>query len=452
MLLTTLVSLLSLTSLVAASPVAQAAAPAAAVEKRGFSFSAPHYSLYINDLISYDAWPLADKIKPYNRVLLAFWESKGAQAAPASWQGFTDAQRAAIVQNYHDNGIAIMVSAFSDDDHIVSNKADPVATAQAIGAWVKKYNVDGVDIDYEDFAPLQNDQANALSWLTSFHNELANQLPLSQYAISSTPSAWMYGSSFGGVNSVYCKLQGAVGSKISWYNFQLYNGQPGAWNTCENTYWNSANPAFLSVNQISQACGIPLSQITIGKLWSQSDSATAGSADELPNPTDFATCLNQFKAQSNYPLTGIMVWAAHMNDWSGAINYLSNTLAALSAGTSSAAPSSSSSAVPSPSSNSSSTAPAANSSSSTSASGSASAPGASQSGAASGSAGAAGASGAAGAGAAAGASGTGAHAAGASGSAAGAAAASGKPSGASPIAAASGLTLVIATVACILLF
>lgn len=34
-------------------------------------------------------------------------------------------------------------------DHIVSNKADPVATAQAIGAWVKKYNVDGVDIDYE---------------------------------------------------------------------------------------------------------------------------------------------------------------------------------------------------------------------------------------------------------------------------------------------------------------
>lgn len=48
MLLTTLVSLLSLTSLVAASPLAPAAAVPAAVEKRGFSFSAPHYSLYIN--------------------------------------------------------------------------------------------------------------------------------------------------------------------------------------------------------------------------------------------------------------------------------------------------------------------------------------------------------------------------------------------------------------------
>ncbi|KAL1411798.1 hypothetical protein Q8F55_002765 [Vanrija albida] len=426
MLLTTLVSLLSLSSLVVASPVAPAAAP----EKRGFPFSAPHYSLYINDIIPYDSWPLADKIKPYNRVLLAFWESKGAQAAPVSWEGFTDAQRQAILTNYHDNGIALMVSAFSDDDHIVSNKADPVATAQSIGAWVKKYNVDGVDIDYEDFKPLQEDPAGSLAWLTAFHNELATQLPLSDYAISSTPSAWMYGSAFGGIDSVYCKLHAAVGSKISWYALQLYNGQPGAWNTCENTYWNSAKPDFLSVNQISQNCGIPLSQITIGKLWSQADSATAGSADELPTPVEFATCLNQFKANNNYPLTGIMVWAAHLDNWvsaapldkahtqGGAINFLSDTLSALSS------------------------APVANSS--TSASGSASASGASASGGASGAAGAA--SGAAG-------SASGTKAAGASGSNASAAAASGKPtSGASPVTAAGGLTLVLATVACILLF
>lgn len=86
-----------------------------------------------------------------------------------------------------------------------------------------------------DFTPLQSDQANALDWLTKFHNELSTQLP--GYAVSSTPTAWMYGSAFGSANSVYCKLAPAVGDKISWYNMQLYNGHPGTWNTCEVSHY-----------------------------------------------------------------------------------------------------------------------------------------------------------------------------------------------------------------------
>ncbi len=55
-----------------------------------------------------------------------------------------------------------MVSAFGDAgkfqlkadrkltaDKVISTKTDPVGTAQAIAAWVKKYAVDGVDIDLE---------------------------------------------------------------------------------------------------------------------------------------------------------------------------------------------------------------------------------------------------------------------------------------------------------------
>lgn len=84
-----------------------------------------------------------------------------------------------------------------------------------------------------DFTALQNDKANALDWLTKFHTELRNQLPSGQYAISSTPTAWVYGASFGGADSVYCKLHAAVGNTISWYNMQFYNGEPNTWDTCE---------------------------------------------------------------------------------------------------------------------------------------------------------------------------------------------------------------------------
>lgn len=117
MLLPTLATLLSFT----------ASAAAAALEKRGFAFNAPHYSLYLNgasspphwhsrlpggcshlpslrpamgaeiksctgaatpcppsanatDEFSYDSWPGPDKIQPYNRVLMAFWQTNGAQA------------------------------------------------------------------------------------------------------------------------------------------------------------------------------------------------------------------------------------------------------------------------------------------------------------------------------------------------------------------------------------
>jgi hypothetical protein len=85
-----------------------------------------------------------------------------------------------------------------------------------------------------DFTPLQNDRDYSLDWLTKFHNELATQLPGAP--ISSTPTAWMYGAAFGSQDSVYCKLHAAVGEKISWYQLQLYNGQKGAWNTCEVRY------------------------------------------------------------------------------------------------------------------------------------------------------------------------------------------------------------------------
>lgn len=42
-----------------------------------------------------------------------------------------------------------MISAFGSTDVPTSTGADPIATANTIAAWVKEFDMDGVDIDYE---------------------------------------------------------------------------------------------------------------------------------------------------------------------------------------------------------------------------------------------------------------------------------------------------------------
>lgn len=42
-----------------------------------------------------------------------------------------------------------MVSVFGSTDVPTSTNADPIATANTMAAWVKQYNLDGIDVDYE---------------------------------------------------------------------------------------------------------------------------------------------------------------------------------------------------------------------------------------------------------------------------------------------------------------
>ena len=46
-------------------------------------------------------------------------------------------------------GIKLIVSVFGSTDAPTSSGADPVSTANNIAAWVKEYDLDGVDVDYE---------------------------------------------------------------------------------------------------------------------------------------------------------------------------------------------------------------------------------------------------------------------------------------------------------------
>lgn len=73
----------------------------------------------------------------------------GAQDKAQEWTKLSAAQRSSLKSQYSAAGISLIVSLFGADDAPTTKGADPVKTAQTMAAWVKKYGLDGVDVDYE---------------------------------------------------------------------------------------------------------------------------------------------------------------------------------------------------------------------------------------------------------------------------------------------------------------
>jgi GH18 family chitinase len=65
------------------------------------------------------------------------------------WTWLTDAQRTTLKSQYAAAGVKLMVSAFGSSDVPTTSGADPVATANTMAAFVKQYQLDGIDVDYE---------------------------------------------------------------------------------------------------------------------------------------------------------------------------------------------------------------------------------------------------------------------------------------------------------------
>jgi hypothetical protein len=67
------------------------------------------------------------------------------------WASLTAAQRSSVKAKYAAAGIKLMVTAFGDSNTPTTSNADPIATANTFAAWVIQYQLDGIDVDYEDF-------------------------------------------------------------------------------------------------------------------------------------------------------------------------------------------------------------------------------------------------------------------------------------------------------------
>ncbi|KAG5641908.1 hypothetical protein DXG03_003975 [Asterophora parasitica] len=244
--------------------------------------AAPHFVVY------HDAWdgsngpPDTAKLKAY------------------TWTTFTDAERAAFKAKYNAAGIKLIVSAFGATDVPTTSRADPIATANSFAAWVKKYNLDGIDVDYEArfFHAFSLDNGitcpsvyRTSAWLISFTRQLRAQLPAGDYIITHAPVApWFTPNRWPGGG--YLAVNKAIGSAIDWYNIQFYNQGANEYTTCANLLTTSSNTWPQSaVFQIANN-GVPLSKIVIGKPASTGDANNG-----FVSSSTLATCLQQAKNQ-----------------------------------------------------------------------------------------------------------------------------------------------------------
>ena len=115
----------------------------------------------------------------YNTINLAFWTTNQGPVDAAllwsnaivycstdnPWGNTTQAIQQAWISLYHQYGVKALVSAFGSTDFPTTQGADPIATAEALAAFVINNNLDGVDLDYEDNAAMET--STGVPWLIS---------------------------------------------------------------------------------------------------------------------------------------------------------------------------------------------------------------------------------------------------------------------------------------------
>ncbi|KIJ53610.1 glycoside hydrolase family 18 protein [Sphaerobolus stellatus SS14] len=294
--LTVLSILAASLSAVTAAAVTSAPDATTSLAKRGVS-SAPHFVVYWDTWISGENGPPdPSNFKGYNTVMLTFLLSSGTADQAAEWASLSNSDRSSIKKKYNDAGIKLMVSAFGATDTPTSSGQDASSLAKSMADWVKKYNLDGIDVDYEDFDAVN--AGTATDWLATFTSVLRDNLPQGEYAISHAPLAPWFSS---GTGSPYTKLHKKVGDKIDFYNVQFYN-QGNLYEDCGSLVSSSGGgyPGS-SIMEIANQ-GIDSSKIVAGKVATQADAYSGGYID----PSTLAGCVAQAKNKGWNG--GVMAW------------------------------------------------------------------------------------------------------------------------------------------------
>ncbi|KAH8103588.1 glycoside hydrolase family 18 protein [Cristinia sonorae] len=259
---------------------------------------APHFVVYADKWSGTAGPPPASELNGWNVFILSFLLLEGASDKAQEWTQLSDSQRSSIKAQYAAAGIKLMVSAFGSTDIPTTAGSDPVATANKMASWVKQYQLDGIDVDYEDFGAFEAGDGRAEQWLISFTQTLRSHLPSGQYIISHAPVApWFAPGRWNGGG--YRKVHNAVGGLIDWYNVQFYNQDD--YSTCQSLIHQSgSNWPQTSVLQLVNS-GIPANKVVLGKPANGADASNG----YIP-PSTLAGCVSQATSQGWNG--GVMAW------------------------------------------------------------------------------------------------------------------------------------------------
>jgi len=230
---------------------------------------APHWIAYtLSDYSKTQALPTGSQLVGYNVFIMSFWlSSTGPNYKASEFVKLSQSTRDWIVNDYHSHNISFLVSAFGYGDNPTSLGKNPVTVANDLAAFVKKYNLDGVDLDWEDFGSLLPDNGKAEKWLSDFTIALRKQLPAGQYILTHAPIApWFTTNSTRYPAGAYRTVHKNVGTLIDWYNVQFYN-QGSDYISCPSLLTRSLAHGFFNTSlfEIHQVSGVPLNKLVIGK-------------------------------------------------------------------------------------------------------------------------------------------------------------------------------------------
>ncbi|KAJ7504342.1 glycoside hydrolase family 18 protein [Mycena galericulata] len=225
----------------------------------------PHWVIYGDAFVSGTTGPPdVSVVTGYNVFILGFYLVEGPWDKVYEWTTLTAAQRTAVKAQYAAAGVKVMISAFGSSDQPTTSNINPVTMATTIANFVVEYDLDGVDVDYEDFPAFDGGTGSGENWLISFTTQLRTILPQGQYIITHAPVApWFSPNIWGGGG--YLKVNEEVGSLIDWYNVQFYNQGTAEYTTCAGLLTASSTTWPGSALFQIGASGVPLSKLVIGK-------------------------------------------------------------------------------------------------------------------------------------------------------------------------------------------
>ncbi|KAG2075692.1 glycoside hydrolase family 18 protein [Suillus decipiens] len=258
--------------------------------------AAPHFVIYSDEWVDGETGPPAvSEVTGYNVFALSFWLTSGPVDQADEWTLLDNATRASYLTSYHDAGISIIVSAFGSTDAPTTDGYDPVTVANNLTAFVLEYNLDGVDIDYEDFDAMNAENGSAEDWLTTFTETLREGLPQGQYILTHAPVAPWFSTQY--TSGAYLTVNMNVGSLIDWF----YNQGTTEYTTCTGLLTESSMTwPNTSLFQIAEA-GVSLDKLVIGK-----PATTADATNGYMNTTLLAQCVDMAYEQGWD--AGVMVW------------------------------------------------------------------------------------------------------------------------------------------------
>ncbi|KAJ7613064.1 glycoside hydrolase family 18 protein [Roridomyces roridus] len=251
--------------------------------------TSPVWVAYFDQYISWDSLPAASSVEGFSVFALAFIYSNTLEDNAVVWATIDNDTRASIKAEYAAAGISLIVSAYGGTVSPTSDGDDPVAAANYIANFVKTYDLNGVDVDYEDFGALET-AGTAVAWLTTFTKTLRGLLPQGQYILTHAPVAPWFSPNLWPDNG-YLGVHAAVGSLIDWYNVQFYNQGTSEYTTCTGLINSSSSKWPNSALFQIAASGVPLNKLVIGKPAASSDASNG-----FMDTATLATCLGQAKA------------------------------------------------------------------------------------------------------------------------------------------------------------